>query len=160
MQNWQYKSSKDAERAAIDTPALPRHDKEAENQGGNLDFAQINLVVSDLDKMRAFYEVALNLKEEPLPFPHHDDGKACRFPLPTGYFVLTRRAEDTADNPAAHSAEQIVFSAGSEEGVEAVFQRLRQIPDCKILQLPHYASDNRYELIIEDPEGNNLIFRD
>ena len=158
MQNWQYKSTKEAEQAALDTPALTST-KKTEEQKTTLDIAQINLVVSDLEKMRAFYAAALALKDEPMPLSRQRDVPACRFPLATGYFVLTNLPEE-ATGAKVHGLQEVVFSVGDEEGVEAVFQRVKAIPGCKVLKLPHFDYDNRYKVVFEDPEGNELIFCD
>lgn len=161
MQNWQYKLTKDAERAALNTPALT-FGKQNTEQNTDLDFSQINLVVSDLDKMRKFYAAVLALQEEPLPLRRQRDAQACRFPLRTGYFVLTQlpEADDETGDVRKRGVRQIVFSVGSEESVESVFQRIKAVPGCTVRKLPHFDYDNRYKVIVEDPEGNELIFCD
>lgn len=163
MQKWlNVRTKENEERAILDTPAFAPHHREAGANEGGIDFAQIKLPVRDLTKMRAFYELVLGISAETLRRSAQTSAQSCRFQLHAGSFILTEQAEksDDSSDPAGHSTRQIVFSAGGEEGVDALFQKLKGVPECAVRQIPHYANDNRYEMIVDDPEGNELIFQD
>ncbi len=123
--------------------------------------AQVNVLARDFSKLREFYSQALGIQGEETRSSEDRTSRACRFDLESSSLMLIEwRPESSGAEMRAHGAETLVFSVGSNEAVDMVFDHIRQLPGCKVAQLPHYAFDNRYETILEDPEGNTLIFRD
>lgn len=115
--------------------------------------AQINLRVADYAAMKDFYTQVLCESARETSSSEDRDVHACVFELPNVNLVLIHQ-------PSASGGQELVFGLGENEAVEAIYSRLKRVPGCKQIQFPHYALDNRYEAIFEDPEGNELIFRD
>lgn len=154
MYNWENATSHERK----DPAAQGAQPGQPDMGGIELGIAQINLRARDYETMRTFYTLALGIK--PIKAHASEDPaiRACRFDLSAVSILLSELPE--ADRSVGHGAQELVFSAGGNEGVDAAYDRLRNVPGCKPVQFPHYASDNRYETILEDPEGNALIFRD
>lgn len=123
--------------------------------------AQVNVLARDFARLREFYSLALGNRGEETHSSEDRTSRACRFDLASASLMLIERdPQFSGEEIRSSGAETLVFSVGSNEAVDAVFDHMRLLPGCKVTQLPHYAYDNRYETILEDPEGNILIFRD
>lgn len=161
MENWQYYVTRQQEQSARKTGAPGRQSGSDPHHERNMDLAQIRLLVSDLKGMTAFYAQALAIPAETVR-SNQSGQEACCFYLPSGSFMLTRAAteEGASSHEGTLRAQQLVFCAGDEAGVDEVYHRVRELPGCTVLSVPRFDRDNRYVFTMEDPEGNTVIFRE
>ena len=115
--------------------------------------AQINLRVADYEGMRDFYSRLLGERGHETTASEDREIDACVFELSNVNLMLIHQ-------PEAAGGQELVFGLGENEAVDAAYNRMKHLEGCKLVHFPHYALDNRYEIVVEDPEGNDLIFRD
>ena len=124
-------------------------------RAAGMGLAQINLKVRDMDRMRNFYRLALNVDARSVRDSAGE--RSCRCDLGAVTLMLNEAPEDAA---AAGGTQTLVFSAGGSEQVDAAWDRLRRAPGVIAEQPPRFVYGNWYEVGVKDPEGNALIFRD
>ena len=110
--------------------------------------------VSDLEKMKVFYETYLNATSG----EKYVNSKK-RF---SSYFLsfsggarleLMKREDITSINTESLGLAHIAISLGSEEKVDLLTERLRA-HGIEIAGEPRVTGDGYYESVIKDPEGN------
>lgn len=156
MYNWDSLFAKDRVQKMDQEPDQNTSDQGAEG-AIHIGIAQINLRVCDFEKLREFYTRALGVQPRDARSSEDRSARACRFDLPGVDLLMSEIAADAA---RTHGPNELVFRVGSVDNVEAAYERLKAVPGCTPVQFPHYTHDNRYETIVQDPEGNALIFRD
>ena len=128
-------------------------------QGMNL--FQVDIAVRDLDRMMDFYTELLRLEKEQRFIDTHGDYRIGSIELPTTKLALIEtRAEAEEEKPRAFGLQRITLFTGSEDGVEEVYQRAKNLPGCRDVSSPHFDRDNRYKITVTDPEGNRIAFCD
>ena len=117
------------------------------------------LWVSDLERVRAFYEAYFGATAGPKYTNAAKGFESYFLTFPSGgaRLELMRKADVPASPPGAEHAgwAHLAFSVGSEELVDALTQRL-QAAGLQVVDGPRRTGDGYYESVVLDPEGNRV----
>ena len=154
-------SPEELEREVHSLNPLQRDQKPYDWREQGLNLFQVDLAVRDLDKMMAFYTQLLRLETEQRFIDTHGDTRIGSIELPTSKLALIEVPDGGAEAaPSAYGFRRFTLIAGSEEGVDEIYARAKELPGCQGVTSPHLDRDNRYKITVTDPEGNRIAFCD
>ncbi|MFJ9288261.1 VOC family protein [Bacillus halotolerans] len=111
--------------------------------------------VSDLERMKAFYETYFHGKANSLYHNEKKDFKSYFMTFDSGARLEIMKKGDVTDQPSQTMTgwAHIAFSTGSKENVDELTERLKQ-DGFAVVSGPRTTGDGYYESVIEDVEGN------
>ncbi|MDY7433453.1 MULTISPECIES: VOC family protein [Bacillus] len=111
--------------------------------------------VSDLERMKAFYETYFHGKANSLYHNEKKDFMSYFMTFDSGARLEIMKKGDVTDQPSQTMTgwAHIAFSTGSKENVDELTERLKQ-DGFAVVSGPRTTGDGYYESVIEDEEGN------